>query len=66
MALGTGAVSVLPVVSGVGVALEGAGDVVDDCEEAPVGDGAAEPLGDGVHAEAATATVAASRANPRA
>ncbi|MFJ6454162.1 MULTISPECIES: hypothetical protein [Micrococcaceae] len=36
-----------------------------DCDEASVGEGAAEPPEGGVHAEAATATLAASRANPR-
>ncbi|WP_348651494.1 hypothetical protein [Paenarthrobacter nitroguajacolicus] len=45
----------------VGVEVDEAGDD----EELPEADGAAEPLGDGVHAEAATATLTASRANPR-
>lgn len=73
VALGSGALdSVNPVVSGEGVLLaedavpegEGAGEADED-EAAPVDDGAAEPLGDGVHAETATATLTASRANPR-
>lgn len=73
VALASGALdSVKPVVSGAGVLLAGeavpAGDGADEADEdeaAPVGDGPAEPLGDGVHAEAATATLTASRANPR-
>ena len=73
VALASGALdSVKPVVSGEGVLLAGdavpAGDAADEADEdeaAPVGDGPAEPLGDGVHAEAATATLTASRANPR-
>ena len=73
VALASGALdSVKPVVSGEGVLLAGdavpAGDGADEAdvdEAAPVGDGPAEPLGDGVHAEAATATLTASRANPR-
>lgn len=73
VALASGALdSVKPVVSGEGVLLTGdavpAGDGADEADEdeaAPVGDGPAEPLGDGVHAEAATATLTASRANPR-
>ncbi|WP_429390632.1 hypothetical protein [Paenarthrobacter sp. TE4293] len=40
-------------------------DDADDGDEESVGEGAAEPPGDGVHAEAATATLTASRANPR-
>ncbi|WP_256212859.1 hypothetical protein [Arthrobacter sp. yr096] len=57
--------SVKPVVSGTGDDAEPAGDDADDGVDVPVGDGAAEPSDDGVHAEAATATPTASRANPR-
>ncbi|MGR0160944.1 hypothetical protein [Paenarthrobacter nitroguajacolicus] len=39
--------------------------VVDDGVEVLEADGAAEPPGDCVHAEAAKATLTASRANPR-
>ncbi len=70
VAFGSGVLdSVKPVVSGEAVLLaweavaDGDGAEVD--EEVPVGDGAAELPGDGVHAEAATATLTASRANPR-
>ncbi|MGO4432647.1 hypothetical protein AB4Y88_04890 [Paenarthrobacter sp. RAF9] len=47
---------------GVGAALD---EDEDDAEAASLGDGAAEPPVDGVQAEAATATLTASRANPR-
>ena len=61
-------VSVNEVVSGDAVEPEADDDgvgVADDGEEALVADGAAEPPGDGVHAEAAKATLTASRVNPR-
>lgn len=61
-------VSVNAVVSGEAVEPEGddgVGAAVDDGEDALVSDGAAVPPGDGVHAEAAKATLTASRANPR-
>jgi len=69
VASGTGAVVPVEAVAegaaepdGVAAALDVAGD---DVEAAPLGDGAAEPPVDGVQAEAATATLTASRANPR-
>ncbi len=61
-------VSVNEVVSGEAVEPEADDDgvgVADDGEEALEADGAAEPPGDGVHADAAKATLTASRANPR-
>lgn len=61
--------SVNVVVSGEAVDPETDGDGVDvawvDAEAAPDVDGAAVPPGDGVHADAAKATLTASRANPR-
>ncbi|WP_315973383.1 hypothetical protein [Paenarthrobacter sp. JL.01a] len=76
VAFGSGVVdSVKPVVSGEGSLLGDEalpvgdtlpdGDGVEVDEDAPDDDGAAEPPVDGVHAEAATATLTASRANPR-
>ncbi|WP_309074317.1 hypothetical protein [Paenarthrobacter sp.] len=69
VASGTGAgVSVNEVVSGEAVVPESDDDgvgVADDGEEELVADGAAVPPGDGVQAEAAKATLTASRVNPR-
>ncbi|XBO25200.1 hypothetical protein ABI796_08040 [Paenarthrobacter aurescens] len=70
VASGAGAgVSVKVVVSGEAVEpeteVDGVGDACVDADAAPGVEGAAEPPGDGVHAEAAKATLAASRANPR-
>lgn len=67
---GAGAgVSVNVVVSGEAVEPEAEDDGVGaawvDAEAVPDVDGAAEPPGDGVHADAAKATLTASRANPR-
>lgn len=45
--------------------VDGVGVEAGEADEEPDADGAAEPPGDGVHAEAAKATLTASRANPR-